>query len=73
MKRDSREAGPGTQAVWGGEEEYLLQGATQVPVVHSVSLSIKRLPIARRRTSMRIENWQWQRRGENTRHVQRRN
>ena len=27
----------GTQAVWAGEEEYLMQGATQVPVVHSVS------------------------------------
>ncbi|MCB8959159.1 MAG: cystathionine gamma-synthase family protein [Ardenticatenales bacterium] len=27
----------GTQCVWSGEEEYLLQGATQVPVVHSVS------------------------------------
>jgi len=27
----------GTRAVWAGEEEYLLQGATQVPVVHSVS------------------------------------
>ncbi len=27
----------GTLAVWAGEEEYLLQGATQVPVVHSVS------------------------------------
>lgn len=27
----------GTMAVWGGEDEYLLQGATQVPVVHSVS------------------------------------
>lgn len=26
----------GTRAVWGGEDEYLLQGATQVPVVHSV-------------------------------------
>ena len=37
MKRDSWEAGPGTQAVWAGEDEYLLQGATQVPVVHSVS------------------------------------
>jgi cystathionine gamma-synthase len=24
-------------AVWAGEDEYLLQGATQVPVVHSVS------------------------------------
>ena len=37
MKRDSRAMGPGTRAVWAGEDEYLLQGATQVPVVHSVS------------------------------------
>ena len=28
---------PGTLSVWAGENEYLLQGATQVPVVHSVS------------------------------------
>ena len=28
---------PGTLAVWGGEDEYLLQGATQVPVFHSVA------------------------------------
>ena len=28
---------PGTKCVWSGEEEYLMQGATQVPVVHSVS------------------------------------
>ncbi|MDJ0757168.1 MAG: cystathionine gamma-synthase family protein [Ardenticatenaceae bacterium] len=27
----------GTQCVWSGEEHYLLQGATQVPIVHSVS------------------------------------
>ena len=27
----------GTLAVWAGEDEYLMQGATQVPVVHSVS------------------------------------
>lgn len=27
----------GTRAVWAGEEDYLLQGATQVPVVHSVA------------------------------------
>ena len=26
-----------TLSVWAGEDEYLLQGATQVPVVHSVS------------------------------------
>lgn len=37
VKRESSEAGPGTQAVWAGEDDYLLQGATQVPVVHSVS------------------------------------
>ncbi len=29
--------GLGTKCVWSGEESYLLQGATQVPVVHSVS------------------------------------
>jgi len=27
----------GTLAVWAGEDEYLVQGATQVPVVHSVA------------------------------------
>ncbi|MEM9775786.1 MAG: PLP-dependent transferase, partial [Chloroflexota bacterium] len=27
----------GTQCIWGGEENYLLAGSTQVPVVHSVS------------------------------------
>ncbi len=26
----------GTRSVWAGEDQYLLQGATQVPVVHSV-------------------------------------
>lgn len=26
----------GTRSVWAGEDEYLMQGATQVPVVHSV-------------------------------------
>jgi cystathionine gamma-synthase len=30
-------AGPGTQAVWAGEEEAVMPGPTQVPVVHSVS------------------------------------
>ena len=29
--------GSGTRAVWGGEEDALWAGATQVPVVHSVS------------------------------------
>jgi len=31
----------GTQAVWAGEDQYLLQGATQVPVVHSVSFGYR--------------------------------
>ncbi|MFP4305908.1 MAG: cystathionine gamma-synthase family protein [Desulfococcaceae bacterium] len=30
-------AGPGTSAVWAGEEEAIMPGVTQVPVVHSVS------------------------------------
>ena len=33
--------GLGTLSVWAGEEEYLLQGATQVPVVHSVSFGYR--------------------------------
>ena len=31
----------GTRTVWAGEEEYLMQGATQVPIVHSVSFGYK--------------------------------
>ncbi|WP_088007454.1 cystathionine gamma-synthase family protein [Indiicoccus explosivorum] len=34
MNRESR---PGTRAVWAGEEDYLVHGATQVPVVLSVA------------------------------------
>ncbi|MCF8074683.1 MAG: cystathionine gamma-synthase family protein [Desulfotignum sp.] len=30
-----------TQAVWGGEEQSWMQGATQVPVVHSVSFGYR--------------------------------
>ena len=33
--------GLGTLSVWAGEEEYLMQGATQVPVVHSVSFGYR--------------------------------
>ena len=32
-----------TECLWAGEHEYLLQGATQVPVVHSVSFGYKDL------------------------------
>ncbi|PTX58463.1 cystathionine gamma-synthase [Melghirimyces profundicolus] len=35
------EVSRGTRSVWAGEEEYLLQGATQVPVVHSVSFGYR--------------------------------
>jgi cystathionine gamma-synthase len=35
--RHSRPLDPATQAVWGGEDRYLLDRATQVPVVHSVA------------------------------------
>ncbi len=34
---DPQMPAPGTLAVWAGEESYLMQGATQVPVVHSVA------------------------------------
>ena len=30
-----------TQCIWSGEEKSLMQGATQVPVVHSVSFGFK--------------------------------
>lgn len=30
-----------TQCIWAGEAEYLMQGATQVPVVHSVSFGYR--------------------------------
>lgn len=34
---NKKKASPATLAVWAGEDEYLMQGATQVPVVHSVA------------------------------------
>ena len=34
---DPQSPAPGTLAVWAGEESYLTQGATQVPVVQSVA------------------------------------
>lgn len=37
MKQDPQNIGRGTLAVWAGEEELSWQGATQVPVVHSVT------------------------------------
>lgn len=41
MDEKRREPGQGTQAVWAGEEEPSWQGATQVPVVHSVTFGFQ--------------------------------
>lgn len=37
MEKKIKGAGTGTRAVWGGETQLSWQGATQVPVVHSVT------------------------------------
>lgn len=37
MTRKETKASVSTRSVWAGEKEYLVHGATQVPVVHSVS------------------------------------
>jgi len=37
MADAERPPNPATTLVWGGEDRYLVDGATQVPVVHSVS------------------------------------
>ncbi len=43
MKRDARNARVATQVVWAGEEELLLQGATQVPIAQSVAFGYDQL------------------------------
>src|SRR6056297_2198021 len=52
----------GTRTVWGGEDEYLLQGATQVPVVHSVGFGYHD-----------IDEWQQVALGEQEGHIYGRN
>lgn len=52
----------GTLSVWGGEDEYLLQGATQVPVVHSVSFGYDN-----------VDDWLAVARGEQPGHIYSRN
>lgn len=37
MERDTLNAGIGTQALWAGEEQYLVERSTQVPIVQSVA------------------------------------
>ncbi len=51
-----------TQCIWSGEEEYLLQGATQVPVVHSVGFGYKD-----------VDEWQKVALGEKPGHIYGRN
>ena len=52
----------GTRAVWAGEEELWMQGATQVPVVHSVSFGYRNL-----------EEWQQVALGQQAGHIYGRN
>lgn len=54
--------GMGTRSVWSGEEEYLIQNATQVPVVHSVSFGYNN-----------IEEWQNVALGKEKGHIYSRN
>ena len=51
-----------TQCIWAGEEDYLLQGATQVPVVHSVSFGYRD-----------VDEWQAVALGQKTGHIYGRN
>ena len=61
MKK-SQSPGNGTCSVWAGEEEYLMQNATQVPVVHSVSFGYKD-----------VNDWQQVALGEKKGHIYSRN
>jgi cystathionine gamma-synthase len=61
MKKD-QSPGQGTCAVWAGEEQYLMQNATQVPVVHSVSFGYND-----------IEHWQQVALGKQKGHIYSRN
>ena len=61
MKK-SQSPGNGTCSVWAGEEEYLMQNATQVPVVHSVSFGYKN-----------VNDWQQVALGEKKGHIYSRN
>lgn len=56
------QSGWGTRAVWAGEADYLLQGATQVPVVHSVSFGYRD-----------VDEWLAVARGEKAGHIYGRN
>lgn len=55
-------SGPGTRAVWAGEEERISGAPTQVPIVHSVSFGYRSL-----------EEWLEVARGDRTGHIYSRN
>lgn len=60
--RNTEQSGPGTKAVWAGEDRYLVEGATQVPVVHSVSFGYED-----------VDTWMEVARGERPGHIYGRN
>lgn len=62
MKRDARNARVATQAVWAGEEDYLLQGATQVPIAQSVAFGYED-----------VDDWQQVALGQKAGHIYSRN
>ena len=62
MSRDTRSAKIATQAVWAGEEEYLMQGSTQVPIAQSVAFGYDDL-----------EEWQQVALGQKPGHIYSRN
>lgn len=62
MKRDAGNTRIATKAVWAGEEQTLLQGATQVPIVQSVAFGYQDL-----------DNWQQVALGQKPGHIYSRN
>src|ERR1700675_1188369 len=62
MKRDVSNAGIGTKALWGGEEESLMERTTQGPIVQSISFGYHD-----------IQEWQDVALGRRTGHIYSRN
>ena len=62
IRRDVKNAGLGTRALWGGEDESQVQGATQVPIVQSVSFGFDN-----------VEEWQAVALGKASGHIYSRN
>ena len=62
MERDTLNAGKGTQALWAGEEHYLVERSTQVPIVQSVSFGYEN-----------VDEWQQVALGQKRGHIYSRN